>query len=91
MNQFEWDEFKRLRNIDRHGLDFYNARTLFDGREVYTALSQYPEETRFVSTALFNDGKFYSVVWTWRLDKRRIISFRRARNGEERQYRQLHG
>ena len=35
--------------------------------------------------------KFYTVVKTWRDETRRIISFRRARDGEERAYRQAHG
>jgi uncharacterized DUF497 family protein len=90
MTSFEWDEAKRRKNIERHGLDFYNGRAMFDGRDVLTALSRYENEARLVSTAVLADGKFYSVVWTWRLEKRRIISFRRARDGEEREYRQLY-
>ncbi len=91
MNVFEWDEAKRLKNLGRHGLDFPNARAAFDGRAVLTTASRYPDEARLVSTAMMADGKFYSVVWTWRLDTRRIISFRRARDGEEREYRKLYG
>ncbi|MEI7825058.1 MAG: hypothetical protein WCI01_07145 [Chlorobiaceae bacterium] len=37
------------------------------------------------------DGKYHTVVWTWRDKKRRITSFRRSRNGEERAYRHIHG
>jgi uncharacterized DUF497 family protein len=88
---FEWDENKRLKNIERRGLDFLDACSIFDGRDISTAPSKYPHEERFVSTAIFEDKKFYSVVWTWRDGAQRIISFRRARDGEERAYRQAHG
>ena len=87
---FEWDEDKRLLNLEKHGLDFIDAQLLFDGRKTITAPSDYPVEARFFTIAIFN-GKFHTVVWTWREETRRIISFRRARHGEERAYRQVHG
>jgi uncharacterized DUF497 family protein len=86
---FEWDEHKRLSNLAKHKLDFIDARLLFDGRMAVTTPSRYSDETRFVTTAMIY-GKFYSAVWTWREECRRIISFRRARDGEERAYRQAH-
>ncbi|MGO8740632.1 BrnT family toxin [Rhodoblastus sp.] len=87
---FEWDDNKRQANLDKHKLDFVDAVLLFDGRPTITAPSSHPVEARFVTTALIH-GKFYSLVWTWRGKARRIISFRRARNGEERAYRDAHG
>jgi uncharacterized protein len=87
---FEWDEDKRQRNLAKHKLDFVAVRLVFDGRATITARSDYPVEARNVTTAMI-DGKFYTVVWTWRDEVRRIISFRRARDGEERAYRQAHG
>ena len=91
MLRFEWDENKRLKNIEVRGLDFLDATTAFDGRPVVTAPSQYKTEARWVSTAWLDDGKAYTVVWTQRGLACRIISFRRARDGEERAYRQLFG
>ena len=88
---FEWDEAKRLRNVEIRALDFVDAVRVFDGRASLTALSKHLAEERFLSTALLDDGKFYTVVWTWRDAYRRIISFRRARRGEEREYRQIFG
>ncbi|WP_158814889.1 BrnT family toxin [Methylocapsa sp. S129] len=89
MTAFEWDENKRHKNIESKNLDSVDAVIVFDGRVVITAPSRYPFEDRFVSTAILDDGKFYTVVWTWRGGARRIISFRRARDGEERAYRQI--
>lgn len=41
---FEWDESKRLANIERHGLDFIDVILLFDGRPVVTLASPYAED-----------------------------------------------
>jgi uncharacterized DUF497 family protein len=89
-DDFEWDEAKRQSNLAKHRLDFRVAASLFDGRPVSTAESPTDNEMRFVST-MFADGRHYTVVWTVRSDRRRIISFRRARDEEERRYRQLYG
>lgn len=88
--EFEWDEAKRQSNLAKHGLDFLRARTLFDGRPVHTVMSPRFEEERFATTSEI-DGRFYTVIWMWRGDVIRRISARRARDGEERAYRMLHG
>ena len=91
---FEWDEAKRDKNLEKHSLekhslDFLDARLIFDGRSVVHVPAQKNGEVRFLSIALIGE-KFYTVVWTWRLDWRRIISFRRSRHGEEEAYRQIY-
>ena len=86
----EWDETKRLAVLHDRGIDFEDAWQMFDGRPVHHVLSRRDNEDRFVSTAEI-DGKFYAVVWTWREANQRIISFRRARHGEERAYREVYG
>lgn len=87
---FEWDETKRQKNLGKHSLDFRDARLIFDGRKVVHVPAFKNEETRFVSIAIIGE-KFYTVVWTWRADSRRVISFRRSRHGEERAYHQIYG
>jgi len=87
---FEWDEKKRIRTLHERNLDFRDAYQAFDGRPVIHVRARRNEEERFVSTAEI-EGKLYTVVWTWRAENQRIISFRRARSGEERAYRKVHG
>ena len=58
---FEWDENKRIRNLEKHSLDFVAARLLFDGRPTVTATANNPDETRYVTTATIGE-KFYTVV-----------------------------
>jgi uncharacterized DUF497 family protein len=87
---FEWDEAKRQSNLGKHGIDFLDARRLFDGRPVVTARSSYQEEERYLTTGIVND-RFVTVVWTWRNNRIRVISARRARHDESRVYDALHG
>ncbi len=49
----------------KHRVDFVDVQELFDGRPVFTAVSQHPDEQRFVTTGIL-DGQFYTIVWTWR-------------------------
>ncbi len=87
---FEWDEVKRLKTLKDRVLDFKDTWQVFDGRPVLHLPSWRNNESRFVSVAEIN-GDLYTVVWTWRGDNQRIISFRRARNAEKGAYRKVHG
>jgi uncharacterized DUF497 family protein len=88
---FEWDAGKRALNLEKHGLDFQDARKLFDGRPVISIPARTETEVRFLTVGAVGDGKLYTVVWTQRGDARRIISFRRSRHAEEAQYIAIHG
>jgi uncharacterized protein len=87
---FEWDETKRLAVLEQRGLDFGDAEELFDGRPITHARSRRNDEDRFVSTAEAG-GELYTVVWMWREGNQRIVTFRRAHDAEEREYRQVYG
>jgi len=87
---FEWFESKRLWTLADRGLDFRDARFLFDGRPLYTYPSSRGDEARFVSVG-FLEQRMVAVVWMERESARRIISMRRARHAEERAYRALLG
>jgi uncharacterized protein len=88
---FEWDERKRQSNIEKHGLDFIRARHVFDGRPRHDVESPRGGERRILSIGELK-GVIVAIAWTRRGDDTiRIISVRRARNEEERIYRQLYG
>jgi uncharacterized DUF497 family protein len=88
--EFEWDATKRQSTLDERGLDFRDARHLFDGRPVFSYMSPRENESRVVSVGAL-EGRCVAVVWTQRGGAQRIISMRRARDGEERKYRALLG
>jgi uncharacterized DUF497 family protein len=82
---FEWDETKRRSNLAKHGIDFLDARQIFDGRLVLETKSPYTEEERFVTVGPLNE-RYVTVVWTPRQENVRIISARYARRMEIRAY-----
>ncbi|MEO8715401.1 MAG: BrnT family toxin [Acetobacteraceae bacterium] len=87
---FEWDEAKRVANLAKHGLDFIDAKMLFDGRPQVTYQSPREEELRHVTVGVLG-GAFVAAVWTERGRAIRLISLRRARHGEEWEYRARFG
>jgi uncharacterized protein len=87
-DEFEWSEAKRLKVLTDRGLDFLEAVDLFDGRPVVVLPSSRGDEERWITIGK-SRGVLIAVVWCTRLEKIRIISMRRARDAEERRYREL--
>jgi uncharacterized DUF497 family protein len=88
---FEWDDRKASLNLERHGIDFGDAGKLFDGRRIVVAGSHRSGEMRWIATGQFGN-EIWSVVYTRRRTKIRIISARKARRNEkERYYRSVFG
>jgi uncharacterized protein len=87
---FEWSEAKRISVLEARGLDFVDAEVLFDGRALYTVPSPRLAEERWLSVGKLN-GRLVAVVWAWRRETIRIITIRRARDGEKERYRALFG
>ena len=88
-NQFEWDEDKRALTFAKHGIDFLDAIRIPDGRPVLHAPSDRPGEERWVATGKLS-RQMISVVYTLRDDSIRIITARRARKNEQREYYKNH-
>jgi uncharacterized DUF497 family protein len=87
---FAWEEAKREWVLAERGIDFLRvAFTLFDGRPLLTVPTPRDDEDRFLSVGSM-ERKFFAVVWTWRDNAVRIITARRARDEEEKQYRALY-
>ena len=84
--QFEWDPGKSAANKLKHGIDFDQARALWqDPNRVVTASGYMGPESRHLTIGHL-DGKMYTAVFTMRGDIIRIISVRRARTQEEANY-----
>ena len=83
---FDWDVEKRRRNVAKHGLDFTRAIKIFSDITV-ERLSVKSDEVRFKATG-YCEGIPLTVIYTWRGRKRRIISARRAKRNERREYRE---
>lgn len=81
---------KDAENQRRRGLPFGAAEFLFDGPFVEEEDARFTyDEQRFIATgpiAMFGD-RLFVVVYTWRDNVRRIISFRKANDREVQKYR----
>lgn len=86
---FEWDEAKRLANIESHGIDFEDAAGIF-ARAYLRSRSDRGQDVRFVAVGCIADVEI-AVVYTVRAGSCRIISARRARSNERKEYHQAIG
>ena len=87
---FEWDERKRLLNIEKHGLDFLDVNKVFEASYVVLPSTYGGTEERSLAIGLI-EGRTVTVVYTIRNQVIRIISFRRARHAERQKYQEIHG
>ena len=83
--EFEWDEQKAQLNLQKHGLDFQDAALVFfDSNrlddEDYNAIE---ERYRTIGQV---QGRVIFVVYTWREERIRIISARKATKYEREKY-----
>lgn len=86
MDDAEWDPRKAAANVNKHGVDFADAATaLYDERAI-TIRDDDEEEERYVTIGLDALERVVVVVYTWRGDRPRLISARRATAQERRQY-----
>ena len=83
--QFEWDENKRRSNLESKGLDFRQAWQVYESQNKITLQSPYPDEERLMDMAEIN-GRVAVLVYTYRNDHVRCISFRYAKSKERRIY-----
>ncbi len=86
---FEWDEAKSQRNLLQRGFNFAFAAMIFDGPilEMDDPRAGYSE--RRVQAIGRAGGYILFIVYTWRVDVRRIISARKANRRERDVYREI--
>jgi len=85
MNGFEWDPEKNASNLQKHGLSFEEAASIFDG-PVLTGPDEYVGEHREKSFGLLGGAVVVCVVHTDRNGKIRIISARKATPNERKHF-----
>ena len=85
--QFEWDEDKAAANLEKHGVDFVDARAVFRDEEVLISEDKRRiyGKPRFEALGLI-DERLHVVIYTFRAETCRIISARKANKREQRRY-----
>lgn len=91
--RFEWDEAKAAANLDKHGISFDEAQSVFGDPDTITLFDdQHSDvEDRFIDIGRSANGRILVVVYTENETRIRLISCRRATPKERRQYDQRHG
>jgi len=80
----EWDPRKATANLKKHGVDFADAATVFHDDEAVTIREDAEGEDRYITIGMDALGSL--LVYTWRGDRPRLISARKAEPREREQY-----
>ena len=88
--QFEWDERKARLNIEKHGVSFEEAKTVFydDAALIISDPDNSEEEDRFVILGFSTNARILVVCHCYRDNEGviRIISARKATKNESSHY-----
>jgi uncharacterized DUF497 family protein len=89
--EFEWDAAKAERNLAKHGVRFTSAISVFLDPDCieFDVTRDADSEVRRKTAGLI-EGRLFTVVFTRRDDRVRIISARRSNTKEERVYGSFH-
>lgn len=85
---FEWDELKALKNEEKHGVSFEEAKTVFGDSFSFTISdpNHSEDEQRWLDLGLSADGNLLVVWYTERGEVTRIIGSRKANQSERAKY-----
>ena len=82
----EWDPRKAAANLKKHGVDFADAATVLHDEQAITVRDDEGDEERYVTIGMDALGNVLVVVYTWRGERPRLISARKAKPQEREQY-----
>lgn len=83
--KFEYDPNKSIINKNKHGIDFEEAKQLFEDENLLALPLNFSDEKRYAYIGKMNN-KMWTAIVTCRNDNIRIISVRRSHKDEEKQY-----
>jgi uncharacterized DUF497 family protein len=88
--EFEWDEDKRIANLNKHGIDFPRASTIWEGRPLdpysHNWIGGEHRRVAIGAVAEQRGEKIIALIYTLREGRVRIISARPARRYEREDY-----
>ena len=82
----EWDPRKAAANLKKHGVDFADAATVLHDEQAITVRDDEGHEERYVTIGMDALGNVLVVVYTWRGERPRLMSARKATPQEREQY-----
>jgi uncharacterized protein len=89
--EYEWDPGKAKLNLRKHGIRFADAVAVLEDELALTVRDLFSEqEERWITLGKDPFDRLLVVVYTWRGERIRLISARRATARERRQYEERH-
>jgi uncharacterized DUF497 family protein len=88
--EFEYDPAKSKTNARKHGIDFEQARLLWNDAKRVEFVARFADEPRLGLVGDYEE-KLWTAIFTVRAERVRIISVRRARKNEETIYHDSEG
>ncbi|MDE2887304.1 MAG: BrnT family toxin [Gemmatimonadota bacterium] len=79
--EFEFDDWKSVKNKEKHGIDFIEAQQIWEDSELIEIPARAVDEPRFLVIGRYR-GTHWSGIVTYRAERVRIISVRRSRKEE---------
>ncbi len=80
--EFAFDRRKSIRNKEKHGIDFVEAQLIWEDPERIEIPARTEDEARYLVIGKI-ENRHWSVIITYRDEKIRVISARRARKEEK--------
>ena len=84
--KYQWDKNKSASNLQKHGIEFADAVSVFSDELAITIPDNRFDEERFVTIGTDVFGRILVIVFTWRSEDIRLISARLAERRERKQY-----
>lgn len=84
--KYQWDKNKAASNLQKHGIEFADAVSVFSDELAITIPDNRFDEERFVTIGTDVFGRILVIVFTWRSEDIRLISARLAERRERKQY-----
>jgi len=93
MDPFEWNPRKASANCRKHGVEFADATAVFEDEQALTVTDEITavDEQRSLTVGRDTLGCLLVVAYTWRENRIRIVSARKATAAERRQHRERKG
>ena len=87
-SEFEWDDEKEKSNLKKHGVSFEEGATIFNDPRIATISDpdHSEDEERFVSIGISVIRRLLTVIHTYRTERIRLISARKATKAEKKNY-----
>jgi len=87
-SEFEWDDEKAKSNLKKHGIGFEEGATIFNDPKIATISDpdHSEDEERFISIGMSVIRRLLTVIHTYRIERIRLISTRKATKAEKKNY-----